>query len=257
MVFFRIEYGETYAKAKELKMAMQEMRSDDSCEKTKEYLNNKYTTMPVYYEYVEQCKKTGNEVEKLVSGVKKTDGMIKNIKLKQSYDEFVNDFEKAMQGKANLNKSLELYVVWHNWIRAEAAGDETGDKYWTDVNLASAVKILLDSGNERLMKYGQVWMEKRREVVAANARYFELAFGTAEDIRALEEDWKKKQADFENWKKENEPEVQDLVSFKAMDKAKLYNKFEEVNNEIRELYQQNYNREIGGCKEIADQVICD
>lgn len=39
--------------------------------------------------------------------------------------------------------------------------------------------------------------------------------------------------------------------------ANISVKFEEMYSFIRETYQKNYNKRVGGCKELINAIICD
>ena len=68
---------------------------------------------------------------------------------------------------------------------------------------------------------------------------------------------KEKQEAFTTWKKEKEPKVTELYPLELVDTAKLYAKFEEFYNYVKDTYQKNYNPEVGGCKEYFSGPVCE
>ena len=49
----------------------------------------------------------------------------------------------------------------------------------------------------------------------------------------------------------------ELFPLELVDTAKLYAKFEEFYDYVRDTYQKNYNPAVGGCKEYVTSIVCE
>ena len=128
---------------------------------------------------------------------------------------------------------------------------------WTDADLKKASEILTNSDIEEFKKYGEEWYKLKKEAAEATNAYFHHALDTASDLPTLQKAMSEKQDAFTKWKKTNEPEITELYPLELVDTAKLYAKFEEFYNYVRETYQNNYNRQVGGRKEFVTSVVCE
>lgn len=254
---FKTNYGGSYLKAKELRVEMQAMRGDYACEKVVDYVNNPYTTMKVYLEYIEGCKMVGKNAEGLVQELGKTEAVSKQQEIAEKYLEFEKDFRQARKEGEKMAETLEIYGLWHSWILAESAGNATSEWDWADATLDAAVKILLESGQVKFVEYGKGWLERKQVAAGAYRAYYYPAVSAAGNMEGPRNEMIAKTNEFSNWKKENEPRIQDLVPLGGVDTVKLYTKFEQMYDLIRQKYQKEYDRSVGGCKELVNQVICD
>jgi hypothetical protein len=256
---FKVDYSGTYLASKKLKTEVQKLRSDASCDKVIEYVNNQYTTMTVYQSYINDCKKVGDGVDMAaVEAVGDTSGVLKDDEVRRRYETLKTSFDVAKEGNTELNEVLDIYATWHEWIVAETSGNNAHQEWdWTDADMKKTSGILTDSDTAEFVKYGEDWYKYKKDAAEATNAYFHHALNTADDLVKLSDNMKKKQEAFTKWKKEKEPKVTEFYPLELVDTAALYAKFEEFYNFVKETYQNNYNKEVGGCKELVTAVVCE
>ncbi len=256
---FKVDYSGTYLAAKDLKSELQGLRSDTNCDKVIEYVSMQYTAMETYMRYIDGCKVASEGVsDQIVQKVGDTDGVRRDEEVRRRYETLKTALETAKQGNAEVNTVLDVYKTWHEWILAEAEGNNKHQEWdWTEADLESASDILIKSDIKEFKDYGKKWLELKKAAAEATNAYFHHALNTAEDLQMLSQVMSEKQSEFTKWKKENEPDVTDLYPLELVDTAKLYAKFEEFYNYIRETYQNNYNTTVRGCTQFVTSVQCD
>jgi hypothetical protein len=256
---FKVDYSGTYLASKELKSELQGLRSDTNCDKVIEYVDMQYTSMETYSKYIEGCKVASDGVsDAIVEKVGDTDGVKRDEEVRRRYETLKTALATAKQGNSNVDSVLDVYKTWHEWIIAEADGNNKHQEWdWTDSDLEAATDILTKSDVKEFQDYGKKWLELKKAAAEATNAYFHHALNTAEDLQMLNQNMSQKQSEFTKWKKENEPDVTDLYPLELVDTAKLYAKFEEFYNYIRETYQNNYNTTVRGCTEFVTSVQCD
>lgn len=256
---FKTDYSGTYLAARELRNEIQKLRTDTNCDKVIEYVDMQYTAMETYSNYIEGCKTASEGVsDAIVQKVGDTNGVGKDEEVRRRYETLKTALKAAKEGNSEVNNLLEIYKTWHEWILAEADGNNKHQDWdWTDADLKKASDILTSSDVEEFKKYGEEWYRLKKAAAEATNAYFHHALDTASDLPTLQRAMSEKQDAFTKWKKENEPEVTELYPLELVDTAKLYAKFEEFYNYIRETYQNNYNKQVGGCKEFVTSVVCE
>ena len=255
---FKTDYSGTYLAAKDLRNEMQKLRSDANCDKVVEYVNNSYTANDTFNGYVEACKVIAEGIsDSVVTKVGDTAGVLRDEEVRRRYETLKKAIAAAKEGNKDVNETLKKYTIWHEWIKAEASGDTTYSESWPDADLKKATEILTSSEVKEFKEYGEKWYLLKKAAADAADAYFHHGNNTGEDLNALNEQMKQKQQEFNTWKKENEPDISELYPLELVDTAKLYAKFEEFYNYVRETYQNNYNAKVGGCKEYVTSVVCE
>lgn len=256
---FKIDYSGTYLASKELKNEFQGIRSDTNCDKVIEYVDMQYTSMESYMKYIEGCKATSEGVsDATVQKIGDTDGVRRDEEVRRRYETLKTALETAKQGNSEVDSVLDVYQVWHEWILSEAEGNNKHQEWdWTDSDLQASSDILINSDIKEFQEYGKKWYELKKAAAEATNAYFHHALDTSMDLPTLNKNMSDAQDAFTKWKKENEPDVTDLYPLELVDTAKLYAKFEEFYNYIRETYQNNYNTQVRGCTEFVTSVQCD
>lgn len=253
---FKTDYAETYLAARELKNEMQKMRSDASCDKVVEYVSNQYTTNEVYNEYINACRKVAEGVnDAVVVKIGDTAGVLKDEDVRLRYETMKNALMAAKGENESVNSVLKKYSTWHEWVKAEAAGDNAYQESWPDTDMRKATEILTGSGVKEFVKYGQDWYKFKKIAADASNAYYHK--NPDELSAALHSDMKTKQDEFNKWKKENKIEITVMFPLELVDTAKLYAKFEEFYGYVRKTYEKNYNAVKGGCKELVTSVSCE
>lgn len=257
---FSTDYSKTYSVAKAIKSDLQKLRSNVNCDKVTEYNDNTFTSMEIYQGYIEGCKKNSQGVNaQLIEEMGNTAGVLKDIEVNRRFEAFKVALNESKASSAEVEKTLDLYSLWHNWLIVESSGDKTHNGFeWSESEIKEAAKILVESGNEKLVAYGNAWISLKTEVAKAAYKFYHSSEETEMvDYVEAKNDLEAKKNAFIQFQKEKRPDVLKEFPLQLVDLAKISVKFEEMYNFIRETYQKNYNRKVGGCKELINAVICD
>ena len=257
---FSTDYSKTYSVAKAIKSDLQKLRSNVNCDKVTEYNDNTFTSMEIYQEYIEGCKKNSQGVNaQLIEEMGDTAGVLKDVEVNRRFEAFKVALNESKASSAEVEKTLDLYSLWHNWLIVESSGDKTHNGFeWSESEIKDAAKILVESGNEKLVAYGNAWISLKTEVAKAAYRFYHSSEETEMvDYVEAKNDLEAKKNAFIQFQKEKRPDVLKEFPLQLVDLAKISVKFEEMYNFIRETYQKNYNKKVGGCKELINAVICD
>ena len=249
-----INYGESYRVAKELRVKIQAMRSDYDCQKVLDYVDSPYTTMAAFAEYVEGCRTVGSDSKGIVETLGLTEGVKKDENLAIRYDSFDSAYQAAISGGEELNKTLDLYTIWHQWV-VTSNGMLVGYDQ-SDADLTAAAKILIDSGDDILKSYGEGWLQRKQAYNKAAREYYSSSF-LSENRSALEEDMNNKQKELTEYEAKSRPNIKELDVLETADTAKLYARFEDMYEYIRKAYQDHYEKGSGDCRELITEVVCD
>ena len=257
---FSTDYSKTYSVAKAIKSDLQKLRSNVNCDKVTEYNDNTFTSMEIYQGYIEGCKKNSQGVNaQLIEEMGDTAGVLKDIEVNRRFEAFKVALNESKASSAEVEKTLDLYSLWHNWLIVESSGDKTHNGFeWSESEIKEAAKILVESGNERLVSYGNAWISLKTEVAKAAYKFYHSSEETeVVDYVEAKNDLEAKKNAFIQFQKEKRPDVLTEFPLQLVDLANISVKFEEMYSFIRETYQKNYNKKVGGCKELSNAVICD
>lgn len=257
---FSTDYSKTYSVAKAIKSDLQKLRSNVNCDKVTEYNDNIFTSMEIYQEYIEGCKKNSQGVNvQLIEEMGNTAGVLKDIEVNRRFEAFKVALNESKASGVEVEKTLDLYSLWHNWLIVESSGDKTHNGFeWSESEIKEAAKILVESGNEKLVAYGNAWINLKIEVAKAAYKFYHSSEETeVVDYVEAKNDLEAKKNAFMQFQKEKRPDVLKEFPLQLVDLANISVKFEEMYNFIRETYQKNYNKKVGGCKELINAVICD
>ena len=257
---FSTDYSKTYSVAKAIKSDLQKLRSNVNCDKVTEYNDNTFTSMEIYQGYIEGCKKNSQGVNvQLIEEMGDTTGVLKDIEVNRRFEAFKVALNESKASSAKVEKTLDLYSLWHNWLIVESSGDKTHNGFeWSESEIKEAAKILVESGNERLVSYGNAWINLKTEVAKAAYKFYHSSEETeVVDYVEAKNDLEAKKNAFIQFQKEKRPDVLTEFPLQLVDLANISVKFEEMYSFIRETYQKNYNKKVGGCKELINAVICD
>ena len=257
---FATDYSKTYSVAKTIRGELQKIRSNANCEKVIEYNDNTFTSMEIYQGYVEECKKASRGIsEQLIEEMGDTAGVLKDVEVNRRFEAFKVALNEGKKGNSEMEKTLDLYLIWHSWILTEASGDKTHNGFeWSEDEIKEAAKILIDSSNDKLVEYGKRWVELKTEAAKAAYKFYHSGESTeVVDYMEAKSDMEAKKTAFSEFQKTKRPDVVTEFPLQQVDLANISVKFEEMYSFIRETYQKNYNKRVGGCKELINAIICD
>ena len=253
---FKTDYSVTYSTAKEIKNQITKIRGDVSCNKISEYASNSATSNEIYQKYIEDCKQNMAGIDgNLVTKLGDSTGVLKDPEIGRKFDAFRTVFNATNGGDEDINKALDLYAVWHKWSVIE--GNKTSD--WTEADILNATKILRESGNQRLKDYGEKWAILKTQANEATYRWLHSSSkddGSVDFVQMRRDADNAKNA-FNDFERNERPNLLTEFPLKFVDLAKVYAKFEELYEVIRKTYEENYNFRAGGCRELINSVRCE
>lgn len=104
------------------------------------------------------CRDDAAKMRRLVDELGKYQG---DNDYKNYYNMMRTQINNGVLFGEDLEKVLALYEVWHNWILKSASIG----LYPSDNAIDELIKPLVESGNEELAEYGNVWREKQETLV--------------------------------------------------------------------------------------------
>lgn len=252
----KLDYSGSYLLAKEVKPELTKLTSATDCEKASDYLTSAFAAVETYDAYVKGCSELGEGVREPLAAVGETEGVLKDAELLTRYEAVKEQYETVMKGNAGLADYLEAYKVWHAWVVTEAHAGK-GEWDWTEAELEEAVKVLTESKYGLLQEYGQGWLERKKAALLAHDAYFNAAADSTGSLTELRTEATAKETEFKDWKKENEPQIKELLPLAPVKTTELLSAWQDFYAAVRTAYQENYNREVGGCRELVNQIVCE
>lgn len=253
-MLMRVDYGESYRVAKELKPKVAALNHNYDCSSVVNDVAKTYATATTYDGYIAGCLGAMEGVDGLVAQLGQTPGVKRNQELKAQYERFQEAIGAVLPDEEELKQRLNVYQVWHNFV---VAVDDLRISTSSDAEIQNAAKILTESGNEILAKYGAGWLEKTLAYVQAYRAYTNSTVSYfSDEYRALKVDRDNKQTEQKNWIAENKPDIAEVGGLSFGSTAKMYTEFTKLYDMITELYEENYD-DSGDCTEFLGEVICD
>ena len=254
-ILLRVDYGQTYKVAKELKPKIYDIYQSYDCGYVVDYVDSAYTSQKSYTEYVEKCKSIyNNGASDLVVKLEDTEGIKRNDDLKDQFAVFKTEFNNlSADDYESLSAKLDLWQAMHNYYYA------ANDLYYnssTDAEFTTAANYLINSGNDALKTYGEGWLERSTAVAAAYRTWDNEPYTTGNRTQ-LYNDYTNKKKEFADWVAANKPDINEVAPLGLDDTSKMYNDFNKLYNMITETYEENYNFGSGDCSELLGDVYCE
>lgn len=247
-------YSDAYQLAKDLRREVQLIKNDTSCTKVTDYANKSFVTADTYEDYIKDCQTISSAPNEYISKLSQTEALKTDKVLSDRFKLFTNAYDSASMGSKSLALTLDQYRIWHQWVISSSAN--TSELSWTDSELESTAKILIDSDISTFVKYGKDWQKYFGEFVSASREYYTASFSDEhkEELRTKMTDAKKA---YEDWQASATPDLKKLLPLENPEITNFSNKYEAFYSSLREAYQENYDPEVGGCREFADKILCD
>lgn len=252
VMMLKVDYGEAYRVAKELKPEVVAVYQNTSCTRVVDYVSSTYTKPADYNEYADNCLSAGSEVDELLKKLGETAGVKRNKEIKEQYDKFSEGVNSVLPNREELEAKLNLYKAWHEFVYLV---DDV--KYSSpDSAIQAAAAPLINSGNATLKAYGEGWQESVLAVTQAYRDYDNLSYSDANKSAARVK-YQDLQANHNNWVATNKPDIKQLGGLNFDNNTKMYNEWTKLYNLIRDTYAKNYNSGSGDCSELFGEVYCD
>lgn len=249
----RVDYSGSYKVLKDAKEKVQILKADKYCAKVVTYAGVTYVKMETYMEDVEKCKETVGDVAESISGLEKTEGIMRNGDSEKLYQVFKEQLDAVVAGEDEFEKVVDLYAAWHEWV---AAKDELEGWDHSDVDIQKAADILIESGDDDLKKYGEGWAKMKKAACTAYRAYHTADY-LAKNRSELLSNMNKTQKEYSDWEEKNEITITDVQKLNRGVSAKFYTAFDELYDSIKVNYEKNYNRGSGDCMETLTDVVCN
>lgn len=248
----KADYGESYRVAKELKPKVSDISDNYDCSRVIDYVSSDYTSETTYNGYIEGCVAVAEGVDELVVKLGQTSGVKRDKDLKAQYDRFQEAIGKVLPNEDELKQRLEVYKVWHKFV--VLANELTASKS-SDAEIQNAAKVLTESGNDVLAKYGAGWLEKTSVYVQAYRAYDNTSY-SASNKSELRVERDNKQTERKNWIAANKPDIAEIGGLSFENASKMYTEFTKLYEMITEMYEKNYDGS-GDCTEFLGEVFCN
>lgn len=248
----RVDYGETYRAAKELKAEISEYTSGNNCQYVVNNVSATYVDEQRYAEYVEGCIVVTDGIDEGTRKLEATPGVRKNKRIREQFERYKEAMEAVIIDKGELEKELALYKAWHKY---EVAIDGKTADVVTEEEIRAAAEILISSGNETLKAYGEGWQEKTVAYARATQEYYAAGYDDP-NKGALRSEMEKARTEQKAWTMENKPEMAEVAPMNFEGEATMVEEFTRLYSMITKAYQENYKKGSGDCTEFLGEVIC-
>ncbi len=246
----RIDYGDTYRVANELRAKINSIYQDYGCSRAVDYADSTWVSERTYNSYVSDCKEVLDGVDDMVKKLSETSGVKRNEKISNQFNSFQEAYHAAIPDIHTVNEKLDLYQAWHTFT--VKVDDLTAKS--TDAEFKSAADILAKSGNPTMAAYGEGWLERTLAYAHAYQAYWD-APADAENKTQLRNDMNNKQSEQRLWISENRPDVTELVGLEFNNTSKMYNSYRTLFSTIADAYESHYDFGSGDCTELFDDVV--
>lgn len=252
ITLMKADYGESYRVAKDLKPKVSSLNSNYDCSRVVDYVSSTYTKEATYNGYIDGCATVAEGVDEMVAKLGQTSGVKRDKELKAQYERFQEAIGTVLPNEDELRQRLNVYKAWHKFVTMV---DDLSASKSSDAEVQNAAKILTESGNEVLAKYGAGWLEKTLAYVQAYRAYYNASYSDSNrsNLRTVAND---KQTEQKNWVAANKPDITEIGGLSFENSSKMYAEFTKLYDMITELYERNYDGS-GDCTEFLGEVFCE
>ncbi len=249
-IIFKVDYGESYKKAKQVDEKIDALVYNSDCDRVVNYYDDVYYTNKEFNGYVESCLASTEGLSDLVNELGETSGVKRNNEILELYTGFKESFDKLAINSDSLKSKLEIYKTWHSFEVAQY--DLNGNS--TDSSYNTAGNILIQSGNEQLKNYGTRWLE----LALAMSKAYKIWYDADWDNGYYEKRNAYYDAEeaFESYVKNEEPDITEIAPINLENISAVSTRFQGLFSKIAEVYAENYDISSGDCTEYLGKVNC-
>lgn len=248
-------YGQTYRVAKELLPKITNAGQSSSCQFAVSYVNTAGVDRKSYDEYIDACKDLATGINNLILELGDTPGVSWSVEISNQYKDFKALYEEAFpegeEQKTALIQALNLYQIWHNYVLAVDL--LTVDS--TEEDFKAAADVLRTSGDETLAKYGEEWLQKELEYIAAYQVYWDTSYNDP-NKEALRAELDIRRTELRDWVNDHRPDVTRLKPITVPDAKPMYNSYLKLYDLIKGAYENHYDRDSNDCNTAGQVVYC-
>jgi hypothetical protein len=234
-----VHYDETYKVADDLKDEISGLYSGEGCAYAMSYAKSSYTSTKDYNKYIKKCKEATTKADELVEKLTNDNAVNRNADIKKEFDEFKEAYDKITMKDGKVEKALDFYSTWHEWLTAESDLSSWNE---SESNMTKAANILIKSNNDKFKEYGTTWLEKRKAVANAYQAYYDATSNYSD----LYDAYSKARNDFNSWKKNNEPDIEEVAGISDDSYDDVHDTYSDVYDEIEDAYK----KERGNSSEV-------
>lgn len=252
VLVLRVNYGETYRAARELKAEVSRLYTNGDCDYVVSSVGSEYVSEQRYDEYVESCRSAVAGIDEGTEKLAATAGVQRNKEIKAQFEAYRAALVEAFSDREELDRKLDLYAAWHKYtVMAEGLSVDEA----TEEEVRAAANMLAESGDEALKTYGEGWYGKTWAYVKATQDYYAAEYndGNKETLRLT---MNKLRAERQSYVSENKPDILEVVPLSFAGVANMYEEFTKMYKTISTTYEKNYERGSGDCTEFLGEVIC-
>ncbi len=247
-VVFHIDYGESYRIARDLRGKLADVYKDNSCADVIELASNKQITNSNYETYIDNCQSFAGDKNELINLLGDSSAIRKNEELRQLFETFQSSYQAALPRFSGLDKQLELYRAWHEYIILLDPLNADSERE----DFQAAADVLIKTGNKTLVDFATEWLRLALEYRAANTDYWAPGAGDAE-FEALET----ARDNYSDFLMNEAPDITEVADLDFDGMNAMVGNFTKLYNAIAKAYEEHYDYDSGDCDELYNKnVLC-
>lgn len=189
-----------------------------------------------YDKYIEECRQSLTEIWNISNELGKSSGATKDPTLKQQFAVYEDVLNSSLPTKSSLDQMKKTFSAVHGFtIRLSTIGPDS-----SEADVQNAADILINSGSNDWINFGQGWQTRMLKLLAARRAYEDITYSDSQysTVRqdyynALDElqDYLDAIDDSEKW---------DNGGFHVNNIDHLEDEFYTLRSVIRTAYEQHY-----------------
>ena len=212
------DYSESYQLSIQLEDEFDQMwgSSQSSCAAMINDANDQDVAPTTYSQYIDACYQDLVKVWDTSSQLGKSSGITKDSDLKQKFTAFESSLGASLPAKNNLEQMKKTFAAIHEFAIRLGAIDPSSSE--ADIN--AAAKVLIDSGSDKWVSFGQEWQTKTLNLSNAYRAYEEVSYSDPQ-YETIREAYYDSLDDLENFLDGINSEEDDLGGFRINKNIKL------------------------------------
>lgn len=244
-------YQQTYRAAKELAPRIATAHQSQSCRYVVDFVDAVMINNLEYGQYIQTCGELVVGVKPLIDHLGETTAMGWNADIAEQYQNFQELYNEAFPEDNGLTENLQSYQLWHNFLVTTNA--LTVDS--PESEFRAAADMLRESGNLTLAKYSEEWLDRQLAYLQEYHEYWDTSYA-AEDKEAQRVALEAQRAELQDWVRDHQPKIIDLVRIFVPDTEPMYESFTKLYDLIKVGYENHYDYKSNDCNAAGGKVYC-